>query len=391
MNKTIFKKISLLTPLLLCNSYLFAQENNAEQFYKFGLNFVDLGMYSDESMIGDHTTNAASLILNANLELKSQDVDLGDINIQYYLNDVNEDSQLNTSTNWMGGVGSYIGGAIAGNDISPTQLSQFTWDKKWNEDIYTSFGRTNLRRHFLYNNCGNPVLCTDPIKGAMGSIPVTYGYWGGYLKYNLTDQLYFHTGLYEVNTDDYVNKKHGLDFSANKRLGETQVYSLGYKFNKMNKVEALYFYNNSEYKNAYTKEAYKGVDGFNIRFDYNLDIAYSPKIFGAYSYINEENQAYKNYWELGVNYPLNGLFKNVGIKYGESLLNDDFAKQTHLVNGNPHKNTSFVSVDTKLQYKNLILSPFVQYIRNPDNFYQAKGDVLEHNLILGVFTQLKLY
>ena len=381
----------LFGSILLCSSTLFAEQVKTSDFYKFSVNFIDLGMYSDESMVGDHTTNAASLVFNANLKLKSDNYNLGDINIQYYLNHVNEDSQLNTSTNWMGGVGSYIGGAIAGNDISPTQLSQVTWDKKWSDDLYTSLGRTNLRRHFLYNNCGNPVLCTDPIKAAMGSIPVTYGYWGGYLKYNLTDKIYFHTGLYEVNIDDYINKKHGLDFSTTKRLGETQVYSFGYQINEVNKIEALYFYNNSEYKNAYTKESYKGVDGFNVRFDYSLDTNKSPTLFGSYSYINEENQAYKNYWELGANYKLSGFFKNIGVKYGESLLNNDFVKQTELVNGNTHKNTSFVSVDTKFKYKKLSLSPFAQYIWNPDNFYQAKGEVLDRNLILGVFTQFQLY
>lgn len=364
----------------------YASPVKADEFYSFGANVVDLAIYSDESMVGDHITNAASLILNANLKLKSDDFDLGAINLQYYINDVNEDSQLDTSTNWMGGVGSYIGGAIAANDISPTQLSLVTWDKKWSDELYTSFGRTNLRRHFLYNNCGNPVLCTDPIKGAMGSLPLTYGYWGGYLKYNLTDNLYFHSGLYEVNVDDYVNKKHGVDFSATERLGETQVYSLGYNLNAKNKIEALYFYNNSKYKNAYTKEIYKSVDGFNIRFDYTFDAKFSPKIFGAYSYIDEENQAYKKYWELGVNYSLDFIFKTVGLKYGESRLNDDFAKRIYQVNGNPHKNTSFVSIDTKLQYKNLSFSPFAQFIWNPDNYYQAHGEYLDHNLIVGILT-----
>lgn len=384
MNRTL-----LGTFLTLACAGVYAQDQTP--LYQFGVNVVDLALYGQKSMVDDHITNAASLILNAHLKLKSETFDAGAINIVYSINDVNEDSQLDTSSNWMGGVGSYIGGAIAGNDISPTQLTLLTWDKKWTDDLYTSVGRTNLRRHFLYSNCGNAVLCTDPIKGAMGSLPLTYGYWGAYFKYHLNENWYVHSGIYEVNTDDYVNKKHGLEFSTKENLGETQVYSVGYQFNPKNKIEALYFNNNSQYRNAYTKSLYDGVEGMNLRFDYTLDLSYSPTIYGAYSYINEKNQAYKDYWELGVNVPVNSVLSQVGFKYGESMLNDDYAKLTEQVNGNRNKNTSFISIDTKFKYKNLTLSPFAQYIWNPDNYYLSRGKPLDNNLILGVFTHLKLY
>lgn len=389
MMKKLYLNLAVISCLYGITKLAYAEQSD---LYKFSVNLVDLAMYSDKSMVDDHTTNSATLLFNADLKLITDEKnDYGSIKIQYAVNGLNDDAQLNTSTNWVGGVGSYIGGAIAGNDITPVQLSLFAWEKQWNDQLFTSVGRTNLRRNFLYNNCWNAVLCTDPIKGAMGSLPLNYGYWGGYFKYNLTDNLYFHSGLYEVNVDDYINKNKGLDFSANKRLGETQVYSFGYKFNEKNKAEILYFKNNSTYKNAYTKQSYKDTDGLNFRFDYDLDYKYSPNIFGTYSHILEKNQAYKSYWELGVNYKLDGLFSNVGVKYGESLLNEDFVKQTISINGNGNKKTSFLSIDTRFKYKNLTVSPFVQYIWNPDNFYQAKGAALDHNFIAGLFTQLKIY
>ena len=381
--------VGALVAMMGIQPIAYAQQSD---LYQFSAHFIDLAMFTDESMTGDHTTNSASLLLNADLNLVSdQNHNFGRIKIQYAVNGLNDDAQLNTSTNWMGGVGSYIGGAIAANDLAPMQLSLFTWDKKWNDQLFSSVGRTNIRRHFLYNNCENPVLCTDPIKGAMGSLPVSYGYWGAYLKYDLNDQFYVHSGIYEVNTDDYVNKNKGLDFSTKKSIGETQVYGLGYHFNPKNKAEILYFNNNSEYKNAFTKQLYEGTEGLNFRFDYDFGQSYLPTFFGAYSYINETNQPYKSYWELGFHYPLNESFKHIGLKYGRSSLNDDFVKHMTTINGNDHQEASFISIDTKFKYKNLTLSPFAQYIWNPDNYYQAKGDVFENNVIVGLLTQFKIY
>ncbi|WP_434277990.1 carbohydrate porin [Acinetobacter sp. CE-15] len=354
-------------------------------------NLFNLSMYSQESSIDDHFTNSAALILGTDIQLDTQSNDLGVLKAQYIFNGLNNDAQLNTSTNWFGGVGSYIGGAISPNDIASSQLSLLTWDKKWDEDkIYTAIGRTNLRRYFLYNNCQNLMICTDPIKIAMGSPPFTYGYWGGYLKYNLSDQLYFHTGVFEVNINDYLEKKKGLDFSFNDQLGYTQVYGVGYK-DKQNKAEVFYFYNNSEYTNAFTKEKYRNTDGFNFRFNYDFKKNNIPEFYGAVSYITEKNQPYKNYWELGFNYKLNAPGNHVGMKVGQTELNNDFFQLTQQLNGNQNRKTSFLSFDGAVKYKQLTLRPFVQYIWNPDNYYRSNQGSFDSNIIVGLFTQLKIH
>lgn len=97
MNRTL-----LGTFLTLACAGVYAQDQTP--LYQFGVNVVDLALYGQKSMVDDHTTNAASLILNAHLKLKSETFDAGAINIVYSINDVNEDSQLDTSSNWMGGL-----------------------------------------------------------------------------------------------------------------------------------------------------------------------------------------------------------------------------------------------------------------------------------------------
>lgn len=376
---------------MLLSSMSVNAEFDLKENFKFTANFIDLAVYSQESSVDEHFTNTAGLFLNTDIKLSNESHDLGVLKAQYIFNGLNNDAQLNTSTNWFGGVGSYVGGAIAANDLASSQLSLLTWDKYWDDKkLYTSIGRTNLRRYFLYNNCQNLMLCIDPIKGAMGSLPINYAYWGSYAKYNVSDNIYVHTGVFEVNTDDYVYRKKGVDFSFHHQLGYNQVYGIGYK-DKQSKAELLYFYNNSEYRNAYTKEQYNGTDGLNFRFNHNFDNPHLPSLFGAYSYIAEKNQPYKDYWELGASYKINQGKNHLGVKFGQSQLNDDYVLLTEKLNGNKNKTTSFLSFDTNINYKRLTLSPFVQYIWNPDNYYRSTGKTFNNNVVVGLVTQVKIY
>jgi len=79
------------------------------------------------------------------------------------------------------------------------------------------------------------------------------------------------------------------------------------------------------------------------------------------------------------------------VKFGQSQLNDDYVLMTQKINGNNNKTTSFLSLDTDINYKRLTLSPFVQYIWNPDNYYRSTGKAFNSNVIVGLVTQIKLY
>ncbi len=52
---------------------------------------------------------------------------------------------------------------------------------------------------------------------------------------------------------------------------------------------------------------------------------------------------------------------------------------------------TFISLDTAFKYKRVTLSPFVQYIWNPDNFYRSNQGGFDHNVIVGLLTQVNLY
>lgn len=380
------KKLSMLVSIISLST-----TSHADDRIKLSVNFIDLAMYSQENSTGSESTNSAELLLNSDIKINYQDVDLGMLKMQYTLNGLNTDAQLNTRKNWFGGVGSYIGGAINLNDIAPSQLSLLTWDKKsLDNHIYTSVGRTNLRRYFLFNNCQNIALCTDPIKLSMGSLPSNYGYWGGYLKYQINENFYIHSGIFEVNTDDYIYEKKGLDFSFNHKDGYTQIYSLGYQ-QKKNKIEALYFLNNSEYSNPLSSKPYKNTEGFNIRFSYDPILLKRTSFYGTYSKNLEKSQAYNYYVELGLNHDLNIQRTRIGVKIGQSRLNDDYYAITQMSNGNKNQTTSFLSFDAAIKYKMLTISPFVQYIWNPDNYYRSNNGSFDHNVIVGLLTQIKLF
>ena len=88
---------------------------------------------------------------------------------------------------------------------------------------------------------------------------------------------------------------------------------------------------------------------------------------------------------------INARGDHIGLKFGQSELNDDFYAFTQQLNGNQHKTTTFVSFDAAIKYKKVTFSPFVQYIWNPDNYYRSNQGGFDHNVIMGLLTQVKLY
>ncbi|RLL21817.1 porin [Acinetobacter chengduensis] len=365
----------------------------AEKKSDVHVNFTDLALWSKNSSKGEFF-NSANLTLNSNLFFEDVNLKIpGKVTLTYNLFGLDNDSQLNSSENWQGGVGSYLPGALAMNDIADFQLSNLTWDSSWADNkLYTSIGRLNARRYFYYNICSLGALCLDPVKTATGSLPMPYGYWGGYFKYNLTDDFYIHAGAFEVNSNDFVEEKNGLDFSLNHGNGENYIYSAGYNLpEKRGKAELTYSENKSDNRNALTGQTYTQINSYNARFNYKFDPEQRYEVAGTYSYIDQENWVYKSYWELGLNCKDCLLGQKLGLRSGQSTLNDDFYSYTQTLNGNQHKTTTFVSIDTEFAYERVSVAPFVQFIWNPDNYYKSQGDSFDENLIVGALFKAKLY
>lgn len=366
---------------------------DVEKKSNVNVNFMDLALWAKNSGEGEFF-NSANLTVNSNLFFEDVDLKMpGKVTITYSLFGLDNDSKLNTTQNWQGGVGSYLPGALAMNDIASYQLSNLSWDSSWNNDqLYTSVGRISPRRYFYYNICSLAALCIDPVKSATGSLPPPYGYWGGYFKYNLTDQLYFHAGAFEVNSNDYVQEKNGHDFSFNHNNGENYMYAVGYSLpEKRGKAELTYSANKTPNRNALTGETYDQINSYNLRFNYKFDAEQRYEVAGAYSYIDQKNWVYESYWELGLNCKDCAFGQKLGLRAGQSNLNDDFYAFTQNLNGNQHQRTTFASIDTDFSYKRVSVSPFVQYIWDPDNYYKGQGDSFDNNLIVGALFKAKLY
>ncbi|TCB73337.1 carbohydrate porin [Acinetobacter sp. ANC 4173] len=391
MKRTIFLAILFLNSSII---YAGIEEDTDTKYLTNGsIDFMDLALWANNSSEGNFF-NSANLAFKTNAYF--QDINLpipGYINFTYTLFGLANDNQLDTSTNWMGGVGSYVPGAIAMNDVTSNQLSNLTWEAKWlDNSLETVIGRVSPRRFFYYNICSMAALCVDPVKTATGSPPSPYGYWAAYTKYLISDHWYIHGGAFEVNTSDYPEEKHGLDFSFNHNAGENYIYSLGYKFDdERGQTELTYSDNNAQYKNAYSGEYYDGIKTYNARFNYKFDEEKKYEIAGSYSYIDQKNWAYKSSWELDLNCKECLFHRKFGFRVGQTQLNNDFYEYTKTLNGNKNKTTTFVSADTEFKFKYYSISPFIEYIWNPDNYYKGQGESFDQNFIIGALFKARLY
>ncbi|TCB80418.1 porin [Acinetobacter sp. ANC 4173] len=356
------------------------------------LNYADLALYSKENTTKNFT-NMNMFILNSTLDLdKLNEHDLGEIKLQFTMKGFgNQDQDPYYQNMWMSGTGSWSAGFLASNELADYQLAQISWDKSWlNDSLDTVMGRTNPRKYFLYNYCQNFALCIDPIKGAMGAAGFNYGYWSAYAKYHMNDKLYLHSGIFEVNTDDWLNQKHGLDFSFHHEKGWLTVFGAGYNINDKSKIEAFYFNNSSINKNALTGERYKNTDGFNIRMNY--DFVDKPLgVFANYSHITENNYPLKGTWETGIHCYDCVFNHRISAKFGQTELHPYYTILTQQANGVNQAKTTYLSVDTSFKYKKLSVAPFIQYFFSSDNFWLSTEKPIDQNLVVGMAVSLSLF
>ncbi|WP_111895474.1 carbohydrate porin [Acinetobacter sp. MB5] len=392
MNKNQYLAKLCLTGLLgLASSQIWAGVQTGP--LNTSLTYADLALDSSENTT-KHFTNINMFILDSTLNLNQvTGDDLGKIKLQVTTKGIfgNQDQDPRYRNMWMSGTGSWSAGWLASNELSDYQISQITWDKSWlNNSLDTVIGRTNPRKYFLYNYCQNFALCIDPIKGAMGAAGFNYGYWSAYGKYHVNDKLYLHSGIFEVNTDDWLNQKHGLDFSFHHGKGWLTVFGAGYKINDSSKIEAFYFNNSSKNKNALTGEVYKNTDGFNIRMNY--DFVDKPfGVFANYSRITESNYPMKGTWEAGV-HCYHCLFnQRISAKVGQTELHPYYTVLTERANGVDQAKNTYVSIDTNFKYKNLSVGPFVQYFFSSDNFWLSTQKPIKHNVVVGAAVTLSIF
>lgn len=327
-----------------------------------------------------------------------------------------------TAPVWQGAVGSYFGGAPLHNDIGTNQLSLLTWQQKWLDGrLDTHLGRTNARRYFLIYNCENSITCNDPvIDASTGVLPPPYGSWGGYLKYQALPGLYLHAGAFESNPVDYLKKRRGLDFSTDDASGTSLLFGIGRKRGEdldpyRSHYELDLFLNTSKQTDPFTGESEHGSAGGFFKFKqvfWRADGGQmtSPQALGAFGSLSlsaDDKQPFRHFAEAGLTYyaPVDRPQDRLNLKASYLRLNDhqlEFQRESRMAAGGDSRlgQRDVYALETNAHIalsQEIALETSVQYIFNPDNFYNpgapelsSDGFVVGVQLIVDIGTLLGL-
>lgn len=299
-----------------------------------------------------------------------------------------------TSRAWQGAAGSYFGGAPIHNDIGANQLSLLTWEQKWWDGrLATHIGRTSARRYFMIYNCESVVTCNDPIiDSSTGILPPPYGTWGGYIKYQAPQGGYVHAGAFESNPTDYIKKRHGLDFSTDDASGTTLLFGVGHKRDESvdpyrSHYELNAYLNTSNQVDPLTGESEHGSAGGFFKLQqvfWRADGGQrtSPQALGTFGSVSvsvDDKQPFSQFAELGLTYyaPFDRPQDKLNFKASYLRVNGhqlEFQRQSRAAAGGDtrlgQRDVYALETNAHIQLtRNIVVEPSVQYIFNPDNFY----------------------
>ncbi|OPA92863.1 porin [Pseudomonas fluorescens] len=299
-----------------------------------------------------------------------------------------------TANKWQGAAGSYFAGAPLHNDIASNQLSLLTYEQKWLDgQLDMHIGRTNGRRYFYIYNCETAVTCTDPILDASsGMLPPPFGAWGGYLKYQVSPSVYVHAGAFESNPVDYLKKRKGLDFSTDDASGTSFLVGLGSKpGDDTTQYELNAYFNSSRQVDPLTGASDHGTAGGFFKFRQTLwrGGQQGMQVFGSLSAAADNKQPFSHFAEAGLTYlaPFDRAQDKLNLKTSYLQVNShqlQFQQRLRTAaGGDPElgeRNVYAVEANGHFALtRNLSIEPSIQYIINPDNFYNPGATQLSNN------------
>ncbi|UCZ85001.1 carbohydrate porin [Pseudomonas sp. L5B5] len=367
------------------------------------IQFLSLSMKNLDTGPRPHSFgNSGDLFVGADIDLATfAGLDGAALHVEQTLFILDHETGVPTSRNWQGAAGSYFGGAPIHNDLTSNQLSLLTYQQTWLDgQVDLSLGRTNARRYFYIYNCESTVTCNDPIIDAStGILPPPYGAWGSYLKYQLAPQWYVHGGAFESNPVDYLKHRKGLDFSTDDASGTSLLLGLGsqqrdgYGFH----YELNGYYNTSKQVDPLTGAKTFGTGGAFFKFQQALWRAdagsgSAPQallLFGSLSAAADAKQPFSRFAEAGLTYlaPFDRPRDKLNLKASYLRLNDHqlrFQQQARIASGGDahlgERNVYALEANAHIALtRQLALEPSLQYLINPDNFYNPQARELSGN------------
>ncbi|GAB7528609.1 carbohydrate porin [Pseudomonas sp. 3A(2025)] len=311
-----------------------------------------------------------------------------------------------TGDEWQGAAGSYFAGAPLHNDITSNQLSLLTYEQKWLDgQLDMHIGRTNARRYFYIYNCETAVTCTDPILDAStGMLPPPFGAWGGYLKYQMSPAFYVHGGVFESNPVDYLKKRKGLDFSTDDASGTSFLIGIGSKpGSDTTQYELNAYFNSSEQVDPLTGTSEHGTAGGFFKFRQTLwrGGQQGVQAFGSLSAAADDKQPFSHFAEAGLTYlaPFDRVQDKLNFKASYLQVNAhqlQFQQRLRIAaGGDPEmgeRNVYALEANGHFALtRHLSIEPSVQYVINPDNFYNPGAPQLSNNgFVIGLQVALNV-
>lgn len=306
-----------------------------------------------------------------------------------------------TSRHWPGASGSYFGGGSLHNDLTSNQLSLLTYQQSLLDGrLNLTFGRTNARRYFYTANCETVITCIDPIIDyASGALPIPYGSWGGYLKYDATKNIYLHSGAFESNPQDYLRQRNGLNFSTRDADGVSLLLGIGSQNDSLyrSRYELNGFFNTSRQPDPLTGDAKQGTGGAYFKFQQAVWRADQGRgtapqallLFGSLSAAMNDNQPFRQFAEMGVTYlaPFERPQDKLSLKVSHMRINDKqlIAQQrARIANGGDSRlgQRNVYAIEANGHFAvapHVAIETSVQYLIRPDNFYNPEARHLSND------------
>ncbi len=305
-----------------------------------------------------------------------------------------------TANHWQGAAGSYFAGAPLHNDIASNQLSLLTFEQKaFDGQLDLHIGRTNARRYFYIYNCESALTCNDPILDASsGVLPPPFGAWGGYMKYQPSPSLYVHAGAFESNPMDYLKKRRGLDFSTDDASGTSFLVGIGSKpGDATTQYELNAYFNSARQFDPLNGDSEHGTAGGFFKFRQTLwrGGQQGLQAFGSLSAAADKKQPFSHFAEAGLTYlaPFDRPQDKLNVKASYLQVNAhqlQFQQRLRTAaGGDPElgeRNVYALEANGHFALtRTLSIEPSVQYVINPDNYYNPGAAQLSNDgFVVGV-------
>ncbi|WP_245217857.1 carbohydrate porin [Pseudomonas eucalypticola] len=309
---------------------------------------------------------------------------------------------------WQGKAGSYFAGAPMHNDIDSGYLARLTWNQRLLQNrLELVAGRSNARQHFYLANCDNVVTCNDPLlDNSTGVLPYPYGSWALYARYRFEQGRYLHAGVFESNPQHYLARSKGLDWDPGDASGVSALAGVGVE-RGFDQVPLAYhyelngFFNSGQQIDPLDGHLRRGSSGALFKFRQTLardgdsgEPRRGWQWFGSGSWSADDMQPFEYFAEVGLTRlgpwgrPEDRLNLKVSyLRLGERQARWQEKARLAATGQDSHTRRGVARVELNTHWQvtpDLALEPGVQYIINPDNFYDPQAELSSNGAVVAV-------